>query len=99
MDVLSRLNALANRNRLAVLRWLDDPSRYFRHPSATDVGPLGVSCTALRRKLRITAASTTRHMQILLAAGFVEARRDGKFTYYRRVEGALHEFSTDLSKL
>ena len=99
MDPATRLHALANPKRLAVVGWLKMPSRHWRdHPSAP-VGPLGVSCTAITRKLQIAPASTTRHMQILAAAGLVQAHREGKFTYYRLAEGVLERLADDLLRL
>jgi ArsR family transcriptional regulator len=96
MKEASRLDALANPKRLAVLRWLKHPARHFPAQPQADVETVGVSCTALTNKLHIAPATTTRHMQVLARAGFVRARRIGKFTYYLLVEGSLEKLAADL---
>lgn len=94
-----RLAALANANRLAVLRWLGQPERHFPRQPHADVNRVGVCCTFLSEKLRVSAATTTRHMKILADAGFVRATRIGKFTYYRRVDAELEALGRDIAEL
>jgi ArsR family transcriptional regulator len=95
----ARLAALANDNRLAVLRWLKEPARHFPRQQHADVERVGVCCTLIGAKLGIAAATTTRHMKILAAAGFVRATRIGKFTYYRRLDAPLRALGRDITRL
>jgi ArsR family transcriptional regulator len=93
MDDVTRLSALANESRLAVMRWLRQPRKHFPPQPHGDVDALGVCCTY------IAPATTTRHMRILADAGLVQATRVGKFTYYKRIDGALQRLGRDLSQL
>jgi DNA-binding transcriptional ArsR family regulator len=99
MDDLTRLNALANENRLAVIRWLKEPRKHFPDQPHGDIDELGVCCTFITEKLGVAPATTTRHMQILADAGLVRATRLGKFTYYKRIDAEVKKLSRDLSQL
>lgn len=99
MKTSARLAALANPGRLAVLQWLKDPRRHFPHQEHADINRVGVCCTFLSDKLRIAPATTTRHMKILADAGFVRARRIGKFTYYKRIEAAVRALGREIGNL
>lgn len=96
MKTTARLAALANPSRLAVLQWLKDPERHFPLQVHADINSVGVCCTFLSSKLRIAPATTTRHMKILADAGFVRARRIGKFTYYKRIEAAMRALGREI---
>ncbi|PXW24064.1 ArsR/SmtB family transcription factor [Paraburkholderia caballeronis] len=99
MNDVTRISALANESRLAVMRWLKEPRKHFPHQPHGDVDELGVCCTFITEKLRIAPATTTRHMRILADAGLVRATRIGKFTYYKRIDAELKKLSRDLSQL
>ena len=99
MNDVTRISALANESRLAVMRWLKEPRKHFPHQPHGDVDELGVCCTFITEKLRIAPATTTRHMRILADAGLVRATRIGKFTYYTRIDAELKKLSRDLSQL
>ena len=99
MDDATRISALANPSRLAVMRWLKQPKQHFPPQIHGDVNKVGVCCTFITDKLGIAPATTTRHMRILADAGFVRATRIGKFTYYKRVDSELKKLGRDLANL
>ncbi|RQS71652.1 transcriptional regulator [Burkholderia sp. Bp8963] len=99
MDDITRISALANESRLAVMRWLKNPRQHFPPQPHGDIDALGVCCTFITEKLGIAPATTTRHMRILADAGFVRATRLGKFTYYKRIDAELKKLGRDLSQL
>ncbi|EMN1926230.1 helix-turn-helix transcriptional regulator [Burkholderia ambifaria] len=99
MNDVTRISALANESRLAVMRWLKQPREHFPPQPHGDFDELGVCCTYITEKLGIAPATTTRHMRILADAGLVQATRVGKFTYYRRIDDALHQLGRDLLQL
>jgi DNA-binding transcriptional ArsR family regulator len=99
MDDTTRLSALANPSRLAVMRWLKNPRKHFPPQQHADIVDVGVCCTFITEKLGIAPATTTRHMQVLADAGFVRATRIGKFTYYKRVDAELRKLGRDLAQL
>ncbi len=98
-DDATRISALANTNRLAVLRWLKQPKHHFPAQVHADIEKVGVCCTFITDKLGIAPATTTRHMRILADAGFVRATRLGKYTYYKRVDSELKKLGRDLENL
>ncbi len=71
VEAVSALAALAQDSRLALFRLL------------VRRGPEGYSPTQLREKLGIPAPTLSFHLKELQQAGLIEARRDGRFLYYR----------------
>jgi rhodanese-related sulfurtransferase/DNA-binding transcriptional ArsR family regulator len=57
------------------------------------------SVEILARKLRLSVANTSQHLQHLRRAGLVTARRDGKFVYYRLADDAVLEMLAALGKI
>ncbi len=70
-DAIKSLAALAQESRLAIFRIL------------VKRGPEGFTPTQLGEKLDVSAPTLSFHLKELQAAGLIEARRDGRFLYYR----------------
>ena len=68
-DALAILKSLADGNRLRVVAALLDNKE--------------LCVCYLTQMLGITTASVSRHMSILLAAGVVASRKDGRWVHYR----------------
>ncbi|HEU5040013.1 MAG TPA: metalloregulator ArsR/SmtB family transcription factor [Gemmatimonadales bacterium] len=66
--VAERLRALAEPARLQILNQLRDDER---------------TVTELVEATGLGQANVSKHLQLLLAAGFVSRRKEGLFTYYR----------------
>lgn len=75
---------------------MSQPRQHVPPQPHGDFDELGVCCTYIAEKLGIAPATTTRHMRILADAGLVQATRVGKFTYYKRVDDALHQLGREL---
>lgn len=99
MDDTTRLSALANPSRLAIMRWLKKPREHFPPQQHGDVDEVGVCCTFITEKLGIAPATTTRHLRVLADAGFVRATRIGKFTYFKRIDAELRKLGRELAQL
>lgn len=65
-----QFGALGHPARLAILRHI------------VQTGPEGVTTTDLQTKLDIPWTTLNHHLARLIAAGVVEAERDGKFAYH-----------------
>ena len=79
--MLSNLKALSDRNRLRVVAAL------------LEVDEL-CACQVVEL-LQVTGATASRHMGLLLNAGLVESRKDGRWVYYRlagSVDPLLHRW-------
>jgi ArsR family transcriptional regulator len=70
-DVVSGLSALAQESRLALFRLL------------VKRGPEGYTPTELSEKLGVPAPTLSFHLKELQRAGLIEARREGRFLFYR----------------
>jgi DNA-binding transcriptional ArsR family regulator len=99
MDDTTRLSALANPSRLAIMRWLKKPRKHFPPQVHADIEEVGVCGMFISEKLGIAPATTTRHMQVLADAGFVRATRIGKFTYFKRIDAELRRLGRELAQL
>jgi rhodanese-related sulfurtransferase len=72
---------LANPHRLEILELLAQADR---------------SVDSLAGDLGLSAANTSQHLQVLKAAGLVEARRDGLFVHYQLADPAIVELARAL---
>jgi ArsR family transcriptional regulator, arsenate/arsenite/antimonite-responsive transcriptional repressor len=70
-DVIAGLAALAQESRLALFRLL------------VKRGPEGYTPTQLAEKLGVPAPTLSFHLKELQRAGLIEARREGRFLFYR----------------
>lgn len=67
--VLSVAKALSDSNRLRTMMALSS----FPELCACELGDL----------LQVTSATISRHMDVLLSAGLISSRKDGRWVYYR----------------
>lgn len=67
-DAASKLRSIAHPMRIAIISLLEDRSR--------------MSVTEIYEQLKIEQASASHHLNILKNKGILQARRDGKNTYY-----------------
>jgi ArsR family transcriptional regulator, arsenate/arsenite/antimonite-responsive transcriptional repressor len=70
-NAVDSLAALAQESRLAIFRML------------VKRGPEGFTPTQLGEKLNVSSPTLSFHLKELQQAGLVDARRDGRFLYYR----------------
>jgi len=70
-DAIESLAALAQESRLALFRLL------------VKRGPEGYTPTELAEKLGVPAPTLSFHLKELQRAGLIEARREGRFLFYR----------------
>lgn len=90
------LKALASPVRLAVLEDLKDPVAHF--PPQVDGDPIadGICADFLRERLGLAAATASRHLAVLVEAGFLVPTRKKGWTFYRRNEGRIAAFAAAL---
>ncbi|MBP1044338.1 helix-turn-helix transcriptional regulator [Vagococcus sp. BWB3-3] len=94
--------ALANDNRLEMLRWLKKPEAYFDKPTAilhANLSTKGGVCVGdIQDKSHLSQSTVSSYLQILQDAGFLESERHGKHTYYRRNEPFIKAFSQAINQ-
>jgi DNA-binding transcriptional ArsR family regulator len=84
MQAANMFKALANERRLQILAWLKDPRRHFRAQADGDLIEDGVCGLLLAEKLKISQATLSEHMRVLVQAGLVRPKRIKQWTFYRR---------------
>ncbi len=99
---LAVLRALANDNRLRILRWISDPRRHFPPQQDGDLVEDGVCVGFITRKTGLSQPTVTEHMQVLAEAGLVSAKKIKNWVFYRPTrdlaEAVLAGLSADLSR-
>jgi DNA-binding transcriptional ArsR family regulator len=84
MQAADVFKALANERRLQILTWLKEPRRHFRPQTDGDLIADGVCGMLLAEKLKISQATLSEHMRVLVQAGLVRPKRIKQWTFYRR---------------
>jgi DNA-binding transcriptional ArsR family regulator len=98
-EVVEGFKALSNERRLHVLEWLRDPRAHFPPQRDGDLVDDGVCVVFIAEKLGVTQPTATAHLQSLRRAGFVTAKRVGKWTFYKREEEGLGRFKDRLGRV
>lgn len=88
-----QVKALANRTRLEILRLLDRPLEYFAQQESADPVETGVCVQLIAEYFGVSQPTMSRHIELLKRAGFVNAKRQQKWTYCSRNEEALAEYA------
>ncbi|PWG61832.1 ArsR/SmtB family transcription factor [Spiribacter halobius] len=91
-DRIEQSKALASDVRQSILRWLAEPARHFPHQSSGPPEEIGVCVTLLTEKLGMAQPTVSRHLELLRRAGFVRARKVGRWSYYQRDEAAVADY-------
>jgi ArsR family transcriptional regulator len=84
MQAADIFKALANEKRLQILAWLKEPRGHFRPQVDGDLVEDGVCGLLLAEKLKISQATLSEHMRVLVQAGLVRPKRIKQWTFYRR---------------
>lgn len=95
--MMQTLKAINNKKRLQILAWLKNPEDNF--PPHDDVPGFeqGVCVSNIQDKLGLSQSATSQYMSMLENTNLVISTRIGKWTYYRRNEEAIGDF-TDFLK-
>lgn len=90
------LRALANERRLKILDWLKHPKRHFPPQVDGHLVKDGVCGVLIARKLRVSQPTASEHLNILVRAGLVRAKRLKQWTFYRRDEAEIEKIKRKL---
>jgi DNA-binding transcriptional ArsR family regulator len=83
--------ALANKNRIEILSWLQNPRRHFPPQIAGDLVRDGVCGCLIAEKLRVSHPTASEHLKILSQAGLIRGKRIKQWTFYKRDESAIQK--------
>lgn len=92
VDRLEQSKALAGEARLSILTWLAEPERHFRHQKTGKPAEIGVCVTLLAEKLCMAQPTVSRHLELLSRAGFVSARKVGRWSFFQRNEEGIKDY-------
>jgi DNA-binding transcriptional ArsR family regulator len=93
---LTVLRALANDNRLAILRWLKHPRKHFPAQKDGDLVRDGVCGLLIARKLGVSPPTASEHLKILTSAGLIRGKRIKQWTFYKREEPRIRALKHSL---
>jgi DNA-binding transcriptional ArsR family regulator len=85
------MKALANERRLEILQWLKQPVAHFPPQRDGDLVKDGVCSLFIAEKLGVSAPTASEHLRVLTQAGLLQAKRLGKWTFYKRNERRIRE--------
>jgi ArsR family transcriptional regulator len=83
--------ALANKNRIEILFWLQNPRAHFPPQIAGDLVRDGVCGCFIADKLRVSHPTASEHLKILSQAGLIRGKRIKQWTFYKRDETAIRK--------
>jgi ArsR family transcriptional regulator len=81
---------------LEIARAVADPTRFAIFSRIARAGDL--ACADLTQEIDVTPATISHHMKELSNAGLIEARREGKFYFYRVNHGPWTEYLKELAR-
>ena len=83
--------ALANKNRIEILFWLQNPKRHFPPQVAGDLVRDGVCGCLIAEKLRVSHPTASEHLKILSQTGLIRGKRIKQWTFYKRDESTIRK--------
>src|ERR1700719_4709862 len=98
IDTGQVLRAIASPKRLQILEWLRDPVGHFPPQRDGDLVDDGVCVIFIAAKLGVAQPTATTHLQALARVGLVTPKRIGQWTFYKRDETAIRDFTRRLDK-
>ena len=102
MNMTEIFKALSNPTRLQILLWLKNPDINFppqgNHPGVPDDLHGGVCVGSIRDKAGISQATASQYLDMMQRCGLLVSERHNKWTYYRRNEATISEFSSFVDK-
>lgn len=97
MDLNEALKMLANPTRRAILTWLDNPDEAFKeHTQLYPYKVHGVCASLIQDKIGLSQPATSLCLKALQDAGFLEAKKVGKWTYYKSNSKVVEEVIAEL---
>ena len=91
MEVDRTFRALANKQRIKILFWLQNPRQHFPPQIDGDLVQDGVCGVLIARKLRVSHPTASEHLKTLSHAGLIRGKRIKQWTFYKRDETAIRK--------
>ncbi|KQL45967.1 ArsR family transcriptional regulator [Brevibacillus choshinensis] len=101
MEPLFIYKALSNETRSQILQWLKNPEDFFDEKPYLQQGlsfRIGVCVGDIQTRAGLAQSVISSYLLTMQKAGLLESERIGKWTYYRRNEKTIQEFSEYVQK-
>lgn len=96
MEPLMIFKALSNETRSQIMMWLKTPEEFFDEKPYLQQGlnfQIGICVGDIQAKAGLAQSVISSYLLTMQKAGLLEFERIGKWTYYRRNEKIIQEFS------
>ncbi|EOO23853.1 hypothetical protein IIU_06917 [Bacillus cereus VD133] len=96
MEPLLIYKALSNDTRCQILLWLKNPEKFFDEKPYLEQGisfQVGVCVGDIQLKTGLAQSVVSSYLLTMKQGGLLESERIGKWTFYRRNEKTIREFS------
>lgn len=96
MEPLLIFKALSNETRSQIMMWLKTPEEFFDEKPYLQQGlnfQIGICVGDIQAKAGLAQSVISSYLLTMQKAGLLESERIGKWTYYRRNEKTIQEFS------
>ncbi|WP_068622620.1 ArsR/SmtB family transcription factor [Paenibacillus tuaregi] len=96
MEPLLIYKALSNEIRCQIMEWLKNPEQFFDEKLYLQQGlnfRIGVCVGDIQAKAGLAQSVISSYLATMQKAGLLESERIGKWTYYRRNEQTIQQFS------
>ncbi|CAH8720584.1 helix-turn-helix transcriptional regulator [Paenibacillus thiaminolyticus] len=101
MEPLLIFKALSNETRRQIMLWLKHPEQYFDEKPYLQQGlnfQTGVCVGDIQAKAGLAQSVISSYLLAMQKAQLLESERIGKWTYYRRNEKTIQQFSEYVQK-
>lgn len=92
MDRSIQMKAMSSEVRVTILRLLAKPHEHFADQWSADPAELGVCMTLIAKALGVAQPTASRHLEILVQAGFVTVAKKHRWSYCARNEPMIAEY-------
>lgn len=93
-DLALVFKALSNPTRVAILRWLKDPSDFPAQLAPAE--EVGVCLKHIQARAGVSQSTASQYMATLQGAGLVTSTRVGQWTHYKRVDERIQGLAADV---
>jgi len=97
-EILSINKVLSNATRLAILKWLKNPEVNFPPHKELEHFRYGVCSQHIQDKAGLSQPTISHYLSNMQKAGLLITTRHGKWTYFKRNEMVIREYSNAIYK-
>ena len=97
-QIIEISKALSNKTRLKILQWLKNPEEHF--PPHVDIKHFndGVCASYIQQKTKLSQSTISGYLSIMEKCELITLTRHGKWSYYKRNENIIEQYTLALAK-